>query len=63
MKSKYIILTLIFGLIGYGLFFYFKPFRPIDNSVSIDKIIITKHKQKLDLILVKLIDRMICLIK
>lgn len=50
MKSKYIILTLIFGLIGFGLIFYFKPYKPLDKSVSIDKIEVIKHKRKLDLI-------------
>lgn len=50
MKSKYIILTLIFGLIGFGLIFYFKPFKPLDKSVTIDKIEVIKHKRRLDLI-------------
>ncbi len=50
MKIKRIILTLIFGLIGYGLFFYFTPFKPIDKSVSIDKIEVIKHKRILNLI-------------
>jgi murein L,D-transpeptidase YafK len=50
MKMKHIILTLIFGLIGYGLIFYFKPFKPLDKSVSIDKVVITKHERRLDLI-------------
>lgn len=50
MKIKYIIFSLIFPLVGYGLIFYFKPFKPIDKSVSIDKIVITKHKRRLDLI-------------
>lgn len=50
MKIKLIILTLIFGLIGFGLIFYFKPFKPLDKSVSIDKVIVIKHKRRLDLI-------------
>ncbi len=50
MKMKHIILILIFGLIGYGLIFYFMPFKPLDKSVSIDKIVVTKHKRRLDLI-------------
>ncbi len=50
MKIKYIILTLFLGLIVIGLIFYFKPFEPIDRSVSIDKIVVTKHTRKLDLI-------------
>lgn len=50
MKVKRIILTLIFGLIGFGLIFYFKPFKPLDKSVSIDKIVVIKHKRRLDLI-------------
>ena len=47
---KRIILTLIFGLIGFGLIFYLKPFKPLDKSVSIDKIEVIKHKRRLDLI-------------
>jgi len=43
-------LTFIFGLIGIGLIFYFRPFKPLDKSVSIDKIVVTKHKHTLDLI-------------
>ncbi|NPD86388.1 L,D-transpeptidase family protein [Lentimicrobium sp. L6] len=50
MKIKYIILILIFGLIGFGLISYFKPFEPIDKSVSIEKIEVIKHKRRLDLI-------------
>lgn len=50
MKRKHIILTLIFGIIGFGLIFYFKPFEPLDRSISIDKIIVTKHIRRLDLI-------------
>lgn len=50
MKIKLIILTLIFGIIGFGLIFDFKPFKPLDKSVSIDKIIVIKHKRRLDLI-------------
>jgi len=50
MKIKRIILTLIFGLVGIGLIFYFKPFKPLDKSVSIDKIEVIKHKRRLDLI-------------
>lgn len=50
MKLKHITLTLIFGLIGYGFIFYFKPFKPLDKTISIDKIIVTKHTRKLDLI-------------
>ncbi len=48
MKKKHIILTLIFGLIGFGLMFYFQPFKPIDTSVSIDKIVVIKHQRRLD---------------
>ena len=47
MKRKRIILILIFGLIGFGLIFYFKP---LDKSVSVDKIVVIKHKRSLDLI-------------
>jgi len=43
-------MILIFGLIGFGLFFYFKPFKPLDKSVTIDKVVVTKHKRTLDLI-------------
>ncbi|MFZ5939214.1 MAG: L,D-transpeptidase family protein [Bacteroidota bacterium] len=50
MKIKYAILILIIGIVGYELFFYFKPFKPLDISLSIDKIVVTKHKRKLDLI-------------
>src|SRR5690554_8146778 len=50
MKIKLIILALIFGLIGFGLIFYFKPFKPLDKSVPIDKIEVIKHKRRLDLI-------------
>lgn len=50
MKRKNVIIILIFGLIGFGLFFYFKPFKPLNKSVSIDKIIVTKHKRTLVLI-------------
>ena len=50
MKRMYLILILIFGLIGFGLIFYFKPFKPLDKSVTIDKIVVTKHKRTLDLI-------------
>lgn len=50
MKRKYLKLILIFGLIGFGLIFYFKPFKPLDKSVTIDKIVVTKHKRTLDLI-------------
>ncbi len=50
MKIKNIILILIVGLFVFVLFFYFKPFNPLDKSVSIDKIVVTKHKRRLDLI-------------
>jgi len=50
MKMKHIILVLILGLVGFGLIFYFKPFKPIDKSVTIDKIVVTKHERKLELI-------------
>ncbi|HNY63031.1 MAG TPA: L,D-transpeptidase family protein [Bacteroidales bacterium] len=47
---KKIIVLLILGLIIYGLIFYFKPFKPLDPSVIIDKIVVTKHQRTLDLI-------------
>lgn len=47
---KQIILILILGFIAYGLFFYFKPSKPLDESVIIDKIVVTKHKRTLALI-------------
>jgi murein L,D-transpeptidase YafK len=50
MKRKHTILILIFGLIGFGLIFCFYPLKPLDKSVSIDKIVVTKHKRRLDLI-------------
>lgn len=50
MKIKYIIWFVILGMIGYGLFFYFKPFRPLDSEVQIDKIIVIKNKRILQLI-------------
>jgi murein L,D-transpeptidase YafK len=50
MKRRYIILILISGLIGFGMIFYFKPFKPLEKSVSIDKIIVIKNKRRLDLI-------------
>ncbi len=50
MKMKRLIFALIIGLIFYGLIFYFKPFVLLDKSVSIDKIVVTKHKRRLDLI-------------
>ncbi len=50
MKLKYIILALTFGLIAVGIFFYFKPSKPLDKSITIDKIIVIKHKRILQLI-------------
>ena len=50
MKPSYIILTFIFGIIGFGLIYYLQPFKPLDKSVSIDKIVVTKHKRTLVLI-------------
>ena len=50
MKKICVLLTLLFGLLSFGLIFYFKPFKHLDHSVSIDKIVIIKHKRKLDLI-------------
>lgn len=50
MKRMYIIVALILGLVSFGLIFYFKPSKPLDRSVSIDKIVVTKHKHTLDLI-------------
>ncbi len=50
MKKKHIILILIFGLIGFGLMFYLPPSKPIDTSVSIDKIVVIKHQRRLNLI-------------
>jgi len=32
------------------MIFYFQPYKPLDKSVSIDKIVVTKHKRTLDLI-------------
>jgi murein L,D-transpeptidase YafK len=49
MKPMYIVYTLIFGLVCFGLFFYFKPFKPLDKSGQIDKIVVIKLKHRLDL--------------
>jgi len=49
MRVKHIIWLLVFGLIGVGLLFYFKPSKPLDTSVAIDRVVVTKHQRKLDL--------------
>ena len=50
IKAKYIIGIFLSGLICYSMIFYFKPFRPIEENIRIEKIIVTKHKRTLDLI-------------
>jgi murein L,D-transpeptidase YafK len=50
MRTKYLIGIILLGLISYSLIFYFKPFRPIEKNIRIEKIIVTKHKRTLDLI-------------
>lgn len=43
-------MILILGLFVFGIIFYFKPNKSLDKTISIDKILVTKHKRKLDLI-------------
>lgn len=50
MKPKRVILLLFLGVLGYVYIFYTNPRKPLDTSICIDKIIVTKHARKLDLI-------------
>jgi murein L,D-transpeptidase YafK len=50
IEAKYIIGIFLSVLICYSLILYFKPFRPIEQNIRIEKIIVTKHKRTLDLI-------------
>ncbi len=50
MKIKNVILILIIGIFGYGLFVLAKPFKPIDTNIQIQKIVVIKHKRTLQLI-------------
>lgn len=50
MKIKHIIRALIIVLIGLVLIYNYMPSKPLDKSLSIDKIVVIKHKRRLDLI-------------
>lgn len=49
MKKKYILLVSLACFLGFSLNFYFKPFIPLDASKTIDKLVVIKHKNRLDL--------------